>query len=270
MRLGPRAALSGTRALAFDTVRSTNDEAFHLAAAGDPGRVWITAVEQSLGRGRHGRPWVSVPGNLYASLLLVDAAEPRLSPQLGLVAALAVHDAVLAATACEPGRLEIKWPNDLLLDGAKVAGILVEARSTGRACALVIGVGVNAAQHPGGTPYGATDLDARGLAATPGELFAHLSDAFVARLNEWDRGAGFPAIRSAWLARSGSLGRPVEFEAGGTRRTGLLDGLDPHGRLLVATDEGRLVVEAGEIRLLNPSATSQQERDSRLAHQGVP
>ena len=264
MQLGSRAARSGVRLLTFAAVRSTNDEAFHLAANGDPGSVWLTAAEQTAGRGRHGRPWVSTPGNLYASLLLNEAAEPRLTPQLGFVAALGVHDAILDATGCEPARLAIKWPNDLLLDDSKVAGILVEARG---GCAVVVGIGVNVAHHPAGTPYGATSLAAAGIEATPETLFAHLTNALDMRLAEWDRGAGFPAIRAAWLARAATLGRPVEVDIGGSRRRGLFDGIDPHGRLIVVTDAGRIVVESGDVRILN--SEMQQTLNPQPIHQGA-
>ena len=150
MRLSSAASRGGYRLEAFDRLGSTNDEAMARARAGDPGRLWIVAGEQGRGRGRHGRHWASPPGNLHASLLLVDPCPPALAPQLGFVAGLALHEAA-AACGVAPGRLTLKWQNDLLLDGAKVAGILLEgAAGPGGGLAVVIGWGVNVAHRPAG------------------------------------------------------------------------------------------------------------------------
>ena len=111
-----------------ETIGSTNTEACALARAGERGPLWITAARQTAGRGRRGNAWVSEPGNLYASLLLADVAPPDARGELSFVAALAVHDAVTALAPTLASRLAVKWPNDLLLGGAKFAGILIEAR----------------------------------------------------------------------------------------------------------------------------------------------
>jgi BirA family biotin operon repressor/biotin-[acetyl-CoA-carboxylase] ligase len=132
VHLLPEAEIAGYRLQSVDATESTNDDAFRAAAAGDPGRLWIVAREQVAGRGRHGRQWSSPPGNLYASLLLVDPCEVAVAPQLGFVAGLALHQAVEAVTGVGAPRLALKWPNDLLLDRAKVAGLLLEGHRIGR------------------------------------------------------------------------------------------------------------------------------------------
>ena len=127
MQLHPDAEASGVRLIAYDTLGSTNAEALARARGGERGPLWITAVQQTAGRGRRGKAWVSEPGNFYASLLLTDAAPPAHLPELCFVAALAVRDAVCAAAPRVAPQIKLKWPNDLLLQGAKLAGILIEA-----------------------------------------------------------------------------------------------------------------------------------------------
>ena len=124
--------LAGVRHIAHDTLGSTNAEALALARAGERGPLWITAKTQTAGRGRRGNAWVSAPGNLFATLLLTEPSPPKIAPQLSFVAALALHD---AACECAPQlgpALRVKWPNDLLLGGKKVAGILIEGDSEDR------------------------------------------------------------------------------------------------------------------------------------------
>ena len=143
------------------------------ARAGERGPLWITAARQTAGRGRRGNVWTSEPGNLYASLLLTDAAPAAHLPELCFVVALAVRDAVVRRRAGASRReLKLKWPNDLLLDGAKLAGILIEAESVGGKTATVAGIGVNCAHHPRDIAYPATDLAAHGVSVAPDELFA--------------------------------------------------------------------------------------------------
>src|SRR5579863_2479673 len=126
LELDPRAAAAGVRLMAHHEIDSTNAEALRLMRQGERGPLWIAAERQSAGRGRRGRSWISVPGNLHASLLLTDPGPAELWPQLSFVAALAVHDAVVERAAEIRPMLELKWPNDLLLGGAKFAGILIE------------------------------------------------------------------------------------------------------------------------------------------------
>src|SRR5437660_2577470 len=189
MHRHPDAAAAGARLTAHETLPSTNAEALALARGGEPGPLWVTAVRQTAGRGRRGNVWSSEPGNLYASLLLTDAAPARHLPELCFVVALAVRDAVCTAVPAVASKLKLKWPNDLLLEGAKLAGILIEAESVGSDTATVVGIGVNCAHHPVNTGYPATNLAVHGVKARAEDLFCALSGMMVARLAQWDRGA---------------------------------------------------------------------------------
>ncbi len=238
---------AGVRLIAYDTLGSTNAEALALARGGEAGPLWVTAARQTAGRGRRGNAWTSEPGNLYASLLLTDAVPAGKAPELCFVAALALHDVVSAlAPALRP---RVKWPNDLLLDGAKFAGILIEAETTqGSASAVVIGFGVNCAHHPSDTPYPATDLAANGVAVTLDALLAELSRAMQTRLEEWDRGAGFAATRADWLTRAAGIGGDIVVRLPDREVAGTFETLDRIGRLMLRLPAGTLeAITVGEV-----------------------
>ena len=238
--------LAGVRHIAFDTLGSTNAEALARVRAGEHGPLWITSAVQESGRGRRGKDWASPPGNLYASLLLTDPAPQAVASQLSFVAAIALHDAVADCAPQLGPLLKVKWPNDLLLGGAKIAGILIEAES-GSPFAAVIGMGVNCASHPAETPYPATDLAKAGAVVTPESLLRALGRAMQARLTQWDRGEGFAAIRTAWLKRATGLGENVRVRLPEREFSGIFEGLDEAGRLLVRGADGVTAVTAGEV-----------------------
>ena len=145
--------LTDHRHIALGDVGSTNSVALDYARAGDPGNLWITANRQLQGRGRRGRAWISQEGNLYASLLVIDSAPNAKIGTLPLVAALAVYNTLKPIFARTPQALAIKWPNDILVDGRKINGILLESEllPDGR-MAVVIGCGINCAHHPDDRP----------------------------------------------------------------------------------------------------------------------
>ena len=240
---------AGVRLIAYDTLGSTNAEALTLARGGEAGPLWVTSARQTAGRGRRGNAWTSEPGNLYASLLLTDAVPAGKAPELCFVAALALHDAVGEAIPRLRAKLKVKWPNDLLLDGAKFAGILIEAETTqGSSPAVVIGFGVNCAHHPGDTPYPATDLAACGAAVTPEALLARLSGAMQARLEQWDSGAGFAATRADWLTRAAGIGGDIIVRVANRELTGKFETLDRIGRLMLRLPAGTLeAITVGEV-----------------------
>ena len=168
--------------------------------------MWIVADEQTAGRGRHGRTWVSLTGNLHASALLIDPCPQARSPQLGFVAGVALARA--AEDAGAKGR-RLKWPNDLVASGAKCAGLLLEgAALPDRRLACVIGVGVNCATAPDGVGYPTAALRrADGQAIAAAELFERLAERFAETLDLWDAGDGFDAVRAEWLKHAHASAR---------------------------------------------------------------
>jgi BirA family transcriptional regulator, biotin operon repressor / biotin---[acetyl-CoA-carboxylase] ligase len=243
----PRTA-GGAPVVFLETTGSTNAEALARAAAGERGPLWIAAKQQSAGRGRRGRAWASEPGNLYATLLLSDAAPAAALPGICFVAALAVHDALLDAThGLAPAQLKLKWPNDILLDGRKVVGILVEGVS-GAAHAAAIGIGVNCKHHPQSTEFPATDLANAGFVVPAEMLLRFVGAAMERRLGEWQRGENFSAVRAAWLARASGLGAPIEVRLPNRTMSGTFEALDERGALVLRYGNGTCeTVAAGDV-----------------------
>jgi BirA family transcriptional regulator, biotin operon repressor / biotin---[acetyl-CoA-carboxylase] ligase len=230
----------------LDFVDSTNAEALRLAKAGERGPLWIIAKEQSAGRGRRGRAWVSSAGNLHATLMLTDPAPVAAAAQLGFVAGLALHDAAVAAAPALTRRLALKWPNDLLCAGRKIAGILIEGE--GDPVTVVVGIGVNCRHHPEATEFPATDFAAEGAEVNAAVLFDHLAAAMPARLAQWNRGAGFAGVRAAWLARAMGLGQPIRVRLSDRETAGCFEAIDDAGRLMLRDLSGRLeAIAAGEV-----------------------
>jgi BirA family biotin operon repressor/biotin-[acetyl-CoA-carboxylase] ligase len=244
MQLDPSVAAAGVGLVTHDTIGSTNTEALNLARGGERGPLWVVARQQSAGRGRRGRAWVSEPGNLYASLLMTDAAPPERAAELSFVAALALHDAVGGRIPGLKRRLGLKWPNDLLIDRNKFAGILIE----GEGPSVVIGIGVNCVHHPANTPFPATDLAAAGIRSTPELLFGELSGAMDRRLKQWNRGEGFASIRADWLERAAGIGKPIRLLLAEGERCGRFEGIDQTGRLLMRLTDGAMeAITAGDV-----------------------
>jgi BirA family biotin operon repressor/biotin-[acetyl-CoA-carboxylase] ligase len=228
------------------TVDSTNAEALRLARGGTLGPLWIVAEQQTAGRGRRGRPWVSLPGNLYATLLLTDPAPVATAAQLGFVAGLALRDAVVSMAPALAPRLTLKWPNDLLLAERKIAGILVEGE--GSPVRVAIGFGVNCRHHPAGSEFPATDFAAEGAGISPTVLSERLAAAFMVGLEQWNRGAGFAAIQAGWLASVYALGRPVRVRLPAREMVGRFEGLDQEGRLVLRTEDRAIaLIAAGDV-----------------------
>ena len=246
MQLDPTAMAAGVRLITHDTLGSTNAEALRMARDGECGPLWIVARSQTAGRGRRGRTWVSEPGNLYASLILTDPAPPERFLDLSFVAALALHDAIGGRIPGLANRLVLKWPNDVLIDRNKFAGILVEGERT----SVAIGIGVNCVLHPVGTDYPATDLATAGVRTSPESLFAPLSAAMVARLAQWNRGAGFASIRTDWLSRAAGVGKPIRVKSDDSELAGQFETIDETGRLVLRLPDGTMqVLSAGDVLL---------------------
>lgn len=237
------------RHIELGDVSSTNLECMARARAGDPGGLWITAARQTGGRGRRGRTWISEPGNLYASLLLVDPAPWETMASLPLAVSLAVHDTIAAMLPARAGHVRIKWPNDLLVDGSKTAGILIETEQLpdGRR-AVVIGCGVNIAHRPEAGLYPATCLAEQGSVASPQDLFARLVVYMRKSLAEWDQGRGLAATRAAWLKRADGIGKPVTVNLPDRQIHGLFEAIDGEGRLILTAPDGtKHMVASGDV-----------------------
>jgi BirA family biotin operon repressor/biotin-[acetyl-CoA-carboxylase] ligase len=238
--------LAGVRHIAYETLGSTNAEALARARAGERGALWISARSQDVGRGRRGSAWTSVPGNLYATLLLSEPSSPPQAPQLSFVAALALHDAVADCAAQIGPLLNVKWPNDLLLGGAKLAGILIEGEST-PAFAVVIGFGVNCTSHPSISGFPATALADAGGLVLPARLLEVAAAAMQRRMTQWARSEGFAGIRADWLKRAAGLGKDICVRLPEREFSGRFEGLDDAGHLLVRGPAGLVTVTAGEV-----------------------
>lgn len=234
-------------AIHLGEVTSTMDAARERLAAGERAPVWIVAQSQVGGRGRHGRQWVSPPGNLYATLALHEPCEPTRGPEIGFVAGLALHHAVAETAGLAHPALAIKWPNDLLLDDAKLAGILLEGVTLAGRFHVLIGIGVNVAHAPEGTPYPARALNQGPDEALRMALFEALRRAWTRAEAQWR--AGFDETRAAWLARAAHLGKPARVRLPAGEMAGVMRGIDAHGRLLLDVEGAERVIEAGDVFL---------------------
>ncbi|MHC8509635.1 MAG: biotin--[acetyl-CoA-carboxylase] ligase [Rhodospirillales bacterium] len=232
----------------LDVCGSTNDEAKRLAELGathTPDGTLIWALSQTKGRGRRGRAWASPPGNLYVSLVLRPDAPPAKAAELGFAAALAISDAL---NEIAPGlQIRCKWPNDVLIDGAKVAGVLMETSGGETADWVVLGAGLNVVSHPEDTEFPATSLRAKGIedvdAQTVLESFAR---HFLTWRERW-RETGFAPLREAWLTRAHTPGEPIRVRTGGREFSGRFHDLDSSGALIVETGTGPVTVAAGDV-----------------------
>ena len=229
-------------------VASTNDDAKTLAAAGAPAFTAVSATEQTEGRGRRGRGWISPPGNLYVSLLVRPPYPASEASQLSLVAALALGDAL--AEYVSSSRIHNKWPNDVQVDGRKIAGLLLESSggSQGNVEWVVIGCGVNIAVHPNLPEYDTISLNSITDEKTSIEEFlAFFLEHFEARYDIWMNG-GIDPIRKAWVKRAANIGREIVVRLPQTEIKGVFEGLDASGALILMRAGGRReLVTAGEI-----------------------
>lgn len=258
---GPIASGRGYRLFAFDEVGSTSTEAAQAAESGDVGEVWFAALKQTAGRGRRGRAWETPSGNLAASLMIVPDCDPAIAATLGFVAGVALNRALAAtvpAGVLETGidgaegigqRIALKWPNDLLADGKKMAGILLEAqkRPDGRH-AVVIGFGVNIVSAPSGLPYPATSLTELGLDITAETIFSSLAEEWVVAYELWDNGRNVADILRLWRASAAGIGAEVAVSRDGGVVRGIFESIDDSGRLIVrANDNSRIAITAGDV-----------------------
>jgi len=235
--------------VAFDEIDSTNAEARRRAEAGEAGPVWLTAARQTAGKGRRGRAWeTGAGGNLAATLLLTTRRPPAEAAQISFVAAMAVAD--LADAFVPASLVSLKWPNDPLISGRKVSGILIESGAAPMGGLwLAVGVGVNLAEAPTAAERPATTFAAHMTAPPPKPLEALpvLAEAFDRWLKVWER-LGFPAIADAWTRRAHGLGQACTARLGTETLEGIAEGLDPDGALRLRLPDGMLRrITAGDV-----------------------
>jgi BirA family biotin operon repressor/biotin-[acetyl-CoA-carboxylase] ligase len=228
---------------------STNADMLQLARSGVGEGLWLRAERQLGGRGRQGRAWVSPVGNFYGSTLVrVRASDPP-PATLALVAAVALDEVVRAYLGLSGAdeALLIKWPNDLLIAGAKLSGILLERADD----AVVVGIGVNLAHYPDDTDRAATSLAARGAGVDPADFAQTLAESYARWLGLW-RGQGLAPVRARWIERAHRPGTALTARlADGTAVDGLFDGLGEDGALILRlADCAARVIHAGDVFLL--------------------
>lgn len=239
--------MSGTQPVTWRIERharlsSTNDRAIEAAEAGEAPGLVVLAREQTSGRGRSGRSWVSPPGNLYCSVLL-PPGEGLAGGAAALLSGLALHDALSTYAV----GLRLKWPNDLLAGAAKLGGVLVEAGTTRSGAAwLVAGIGANLASAPELTERQATSLAALGATPAPEDVADRLVASLAARLEAYRQGA-MASLVSAWAERALPEGTAMSVKARSGTVAGRYAGLDRDGALLLATEQGLRRVVAGEV-----------------------
>lgn len=237
----------------YDTLDSTNEEAKRQALAGATGPKWIVARRQSSGRGRRGRAWASETGNLFTTGLYRLDCDPARAAQLSFAAALAVGD--LCASVIDPDHVRLKWPNDVLVGGRKVSGILLESGQHARGGLwLAVGIGVNLAHHPEQSERPATDLRAQGADLSVETAAERLSHRFDHWLGRWAQD-GFSPIRESWLSRVHGLGERCIVRLDHETLEGVFADLGPDGSLrLDLKDGGRRFISAGDVFF--PGATT--------------
>ena len=241
---------AGYRLAEFESLDSTNEQARRLAADGAPDGTVVWAKSQTAGRGRQGRQWQSPEGNLYCSIIIRPEMPAANAAQFSFVTALALGDGV---SDLLPDGIEMryKWPNDLLLNGRKAAGILLESSgaANGRLDWLVIGAGLNIETFPqisGG--YRTTSLRAVGarVLALP-DILTRFIVAFAHWRARWQN-EGLAVVRDAWLERAGRLGEDITVRLPGEELRGRFGGLDESGALLLElTDGSRRAITAGDV-----------------------
>ena len=235
----------------YDRVRyqeldATNAHARRLAEKGAPGPVWISAARQTAGRGRRGKAWDSGEGDLAATLLMRPQIPPALTGQLSFVAALAAAET--ASHFAPSAAISLKWPNDILADGKKLAGILLESGSDTIGPWLAIGIGMNLATFPDGTEFPATSIAQLGVQPPKyQDALSVLASRFAHWYDGWMKD-GFCGVRIAWLAQASGLGLPIRARLANHQvLTGLFDGIDDGGALLLNDGSGVRAITAAEV-----------------------
>lgn len=246
-------SLDSARLVRFGEIDSTNAEAARRAASGERGPLWILAGRQTAGRGRSGRAWATPKGNLAATLLFSPPSPPVEAAFYAFAAGLALAEAAAQSLPNLPrDAVKLKWPNDLLVQGGKASGLLLEASGGGATRAvdwLAVGMGVNLAEAPevADARWPPTRLDSYAAAPIHPEAFLTL---VAARFDDWATRLateGFAPLRKAWLARAAGLGGPVTARTGLAAHEGVFEDLDEQGALMLRQGGGLLRIAAADV-----------------------
>lgn len=238
--------------LSYDVLDSTNEEAKRLAGGGASHGAVIWAKKQTAGRGRMGREWISPEGNLYVSILLSPGKDLAICSQLSFVAAVAAAE-TLEVIVSEQGAVSCKWPNDILYDGKKLGGILLESFTTPDEKGkdkqwVVVGVGINIDHYPEHVMFPATCLREAGVEIISAKIvLSRFIYNFIHRYDLWAK-KGFKDIQKEWIDRAYRLGHPTQVIVGDKQMEGTFDGIDASGRLLLKQKSGAVTgISAGDV-----------------------
>ena len=243
----------------FDELDSTNQEALRRAPDFDGTPLWIVAHRQTKGRGREGRNWVSETGNLYTSFLFRPQCSLSTANQLSFVTGVGVFETVrsVLGSSTQAEKIRLKWPNDILVDRKKIAGILIESflASQSHEPVIAIGIGINIAHHPDLPDRETTHLGAHVSGVNPELVFSALSRELDKSIEQWDRGRNFDLIRQHWSERAHNPGERLSVRVGNNRFEGVFNGLDDDGALKIKLDTGELKrVTVGDVLFPRPSS----------------
>lgn len=231
----------------FDVLDSTNAECRRIADEGYGGNVWVVSREQSAGRGRRGREWVSRTGNLFASLLYGIDCDLGTASQLSFVTALAVRDTI-ADILQSSEHVRCKWPNDILVGGRKISGILLETAGQGgdSPSHVIIGIGINVKHHPENPQYPATNLKHENAEVELERVMESLVGSMAHWISRW-KDHGFTLIRKAWKDNAMGLGEDIIVRLPDEELRGRFVDLDENGALILAVGDERRHITAGDV-----------------------
>jgi BirA family transcriptional regulator, biotin operon repressor / biotin---[acetyl-CoA-carboxylase] ligase len=235
----------------FSTIDSTNIEARRRIEFSEPLPFWIVADEQTEGRGRLGREWVSKPGNLYSTYVFPFPAPANTASQISFVAALAIHD--VATSFITGADISLKWPNDCLINGAKFSGILAEMHQGN----MILGMGLNVLHEPNGLPYKVTSICAHAPNTTVLSVFEILKLKLKKWLQIWDESRGFSHIHRGWEARCNAIGKPMSLDTGKAMLHGTFVGLHTDGGLVLNHNNTTTIHHAGDVRIIPKEENTQ-------------
>ncbi len=236
---------SGASLDIFETLDSTSLEARRHAALGEPGARWFIALRQTAGYGRQGRAWSQAVGDFSGTLSFKPEAAANALGQISFIAALAVASAL--DEYVDPDKLSLKWPNDILIEGAKVAGILLEHIDGDSGALLAVGIGVNIVSAPTDVAYPTARLvDHTEKAPSPADLAARIDHHFWTYMKDW-RANGFANIRQLWLTRARGLGETITVRLPNETLSGVFEGLNESGALILQSGAEKRIISAGDV-----------------------